>query len=59
MGSSDQVDFDALVGSNVKSESEKEGGVFGECISKQYTIADLKTVFKIEILNGLLCKRVE
>ena len=39
MGSSDQVDFDALVGSNIKSKSGKEGGVFGECISKQYTVA--------------------
>ena len=52
MGNSDQVDFDALVGSNVKSESEKEGGVFGDCI----LCCCLKTVFKIEILNGLLCK---
>ena len=39
MGSSDQSDFDALVGSNVKSESEKEGRIFGECISKQDTVA--------------------
>ena len=29
----------ALVGSNIKSESEKEGGVFGECNSKLYTVA--------------------
>ena len=43
------------MGSNVKSESEKEGGVFGDCI----LCCCLKTVFKIEILNGLLCKRVE
>ena len=38
MGSSDQVDFDALVGSTNKSESEKEGGVFEKCNSKQYLL---------------------
>ena len=52
MGSSNQIDFDALVGRNIKSESEKEGGVFGECISKQYIVA----VFKIKILKSHLCK---
>ena len=41
-----------LVGSDIKSESEKEGGVFGECISKQYIVA----VFKIKILKSHLCK---